>query len=96
LSLARVVSKAARAASITPENSKSKRTIGFGLRAQSLSTIPPFKNCFGVFGNDGSDFEMVMVGRVEGPAIRGLLARLDEPYVTLRFRLTRQQEKAPS
>lgn len=54
------------------------------------------QKCFGVFGNDGSDFEMVMVGRVEGSAIRGLLARLDQPYVTLRFRLTRRQEKAPA
>jgi hypothetical protein len=54
---------------------------------------------FGVFGDECCGFEMILVGHVEGPVIRGLLLRLDKPYTTLRFRLTprsRSIENAPS
>jgi hypothetical protein len=43
---------------------------------------------FVVFGDECSYFQMILVGHVEGPVIRGLLLRLDKPYTTLRFRLT--------
>jgi hypothetical protein len=45
---------------------------------------------FGVFGDGCSEFDMILIGFVEGDHVRGLLVCLDERCLTMRFRLARK------
>ncbi|MGA8473567.1 MAG: hypothetical protein WB681_00735 [Candidatus Cybelea sp.] len=59
------------------------------LRAEgSIRRDQTVKKLCRLFGDERLEFEMIMVGYVEDRFVRGLLVRPDDPYATLRFRLT--------